>query len=270
MPPKKKLPRKGKARQGELDLETAAEERIDAVTAEPLGEKFIEVISPDGTLKLFYNTSTLIRIALHKNGFMQPPHFREPMNPSMIKKIEQIEGKAFSFHEDIHRHDGEEDGAAIVHRHVFFDQIMDEFYLLNPAELFVCPVCYAHYVEHYYIPAHAAGGEPVEYIDDGATPVVDPLQVLNHMLRHPLHPQEEAVDVDEEGEETHPDSVLPLIVFRSAAKLKKHLKLHHDVFVTKVSEEYKLKPMLNTYFFAFNQLNEIKFKEGKLRKKSWR
>ena len=74
------------------DQHTLTEERVDAVTLEPLHRvKYIEITSPDGSSKLFYNTSTLIRIGMEKGGMLEPPHFREPMPREMLARIERLE-----------------------------------------------------------------------------------------------------------------------------------------------------------------------------------
>ena len=64
-------------------------ERIDAITAEPLAPngQYVTITSPDGTLCLYYNCATLIRISLAKRQYLQPPHFREPMTLALKEEI---------------------------------------------------------------------------------------------------------------------------------------------------------------------------------------
>lgn len=130
---------------------------------------------------------------------MQPPHFREPMTQSLQRLIERIEGKKFHFQQrDVHLSadgtsregfagygnnniNGESGGINVLHRHVYFDEIMDQFYLLNPAEVYVCPVCYEHYVQTRYIPHLHRIHRRVDYVNNGEQPVIDPLDVLSHM-----------------------------------------------------------------------------------------
>lgn len=70
--------------------------KLDAMTAEPLHPtKYIEVFSPDRSLCLRYNTSSLLASAARRGAFFQPPHFEEPMDPKLILAIEKLEGKAF-------------------------------------------------------------------------------------------------------------------------------------------------------------------------------
>lgn len=262
MPPKGKLPRRAKAGKNELNLETVSEERIDAVTAEPLDpEKFIEVVSPDRTLRLFYNTSTLIRIAVDKGGFMQPPHFREPMANALRKRIEAIEGKTFHFESrnSVMASDeaGDGNGIAVLHRHVYFDQIMDEFYLLNPAEVYVCPVCYEHYLRTRYIPAQLAAQHTVRHLHSGKT-VVDPLNVLSSM---------QGEDFANRADDGEPivlnapwDNVLAHVVFRRAAQWKAHMEKHHSISGVGAGD-YRLRDVLCTYYNDYNQWMEEKYEE---------
>ncbi|KPA75017.1 hypothetical protein ABB37_08708 [Leptomonas pyrrhocoris] len=262
MPPKGRLPRRNKAGKNELNLEAVSEERIDAVTAEPLDPvKFIEVLSPDRTLRLFYNTSTLIRIALDKGGFMQPPHFREPMSNALRKRIESIEGKKFRFESrnSIVPTDegGEGNGVNILHRHVYFDQIMDEFYLLSPAEVYVCPVCYEHYMKTRYLPSQLADQRTVRHLRNGK-PVVDPLNVLSSMQG------EDPVDGENDGSpialNDSWDNILAHIVFRKAALWRAHMEKHHDINGVGAGD-YRLRDVLCTYYNDYNQWNEEKYED---------
>ncbi|KPI88519.1 hypothetical protein ABL78_2415 [Leptomonas seymouri] len=264
MPPKGKLPRRNKARKDELNLEAVSEEHIDAVTAEPLDPiKFIEVLSPDRTLRLFYNTSTLIRIAVDKGGFMQPPHFREPMSNVLRKRIEDIEGKKFHFESRnslMPSDEGsEENGITVLHRHVYFDQIMDEFYLLNQAEVYVCPVCYEHYMRTRYLPAQLAAQRTVRHLRSGK-PVVDPLNVLSSMQG------EDSADGESDGApivlDSPWDNVLAHIVFRRAAQWKAHMGKHHEINGVGAGD-YRLRDVLCTYYNDYNQWNEEKY-EGEM------
>jgi hypothetical protein len=262
MPPKGKLPRRSKAKRDELNLEAVAEERIDAVTAEPLvPNKFIEVTSPDQTLRLFYNTSTLIRIAVDKGGFMQPPHFREPMSNTLRKRIEEMEGKKFHFesHNSVMPTDeaGEGNGITVLHRHVYFDQIMDEFYLLNPAEVYVCPICYEHYMTTRYLPAQRATHRTVRHLRNGKT-VIDPLNVLSSMQG------EDPVDDADDGSpivlDAPWDNVLAHVVFRKATQWRTHMEKHHQVYGVGAGD-YRLRDVLCTYYNDYNQWNEEKYQD---------
>ncbi|KAG5482958.1 hypothetical protein LSCM1_07000 [Leishmania martiniquensis] len=275
MPPKRRLPRSAKAPDGELNLDDVCKERIDAVTAEPLDPvRFIEVLSPDKTLRLFYNTSTLIRIAVDNGGFMQPPHFREPMSNGLRKRIEDIEGKKFHFKSRDRVIPADESGntgaIAVQHRHLYFDQIIDEFYLLNPAEVYVCPTCYEHFLNTRFLPARIEQGRTVKHLRNGR-PVVDPLDVLSHMHG------EDATTHDADAAapivlDTPWDNVLAHIVFRRAAQWKAHMEAHHWVRGVSAAD-YRLRDVLCTYYNDYNQLHEEQYEEemsqyGSARKKA--
>ncbi|CCW68022.1 unnamed protein product [Phytomonas sp. Hart1] len=254
MPPnlKRKLPRQKEAQPGELNLESAADEKIDAVTSEPLiPNKYLEVVSPDGSLRLFYNVDTLIRIAVDKGGFMQPPHFREPMEKQLREKIEAMEGKKFQFEARgvlvPSVEFDEEFGSAVIHRHVYFEQIVDEFYSLSPAEVYVCPDCFEYYVNTHYIPFMSSEGKRIEYIDNGMTPVIDPLDVLMHMQTN-----------DTPGDERDHDTALILVVFRTAALWKAHMSRHHSVKSVS-ARDYRLRDVLCSFYNHFNQLQNEKY-----------
>ena len=201
-------------------LEEKANERIDAITAEPLHDrKFIEIKSPDGQLRLFYNTSTLLRIGMEKGQMMQPPHFREPMHANLKNLVEELEGKKVSFSIQAHAAllgDGEViEMGEIEHRHMFFDQIIEEFYHLSKAEIFYCPQCYDHFCsKQNYPPAR----------------VVDPLVVL------------EAMD-----ESTQ----LPFVVFRFAKDWKSHVDSFHG-YTDSGASEYRVRDLLCKYYSNYN------------------
>ncbi|RNF12583.1 uncharacterized protein Tco025E_06433 [Trypanosoma conorhini] len=278
MAPKKRLPRRNKTTDGHPNLEEAAAERIDAVTAEPLHPlRFVEILSPDGTLRLFYNTATLIRIATDRGMFMQPPHFREPMLPSLQRQVEEIEGRTFRFEKSnvLIRDIGDENagGIHVLHRHVYFDQIMDEFYLLNPAELYVCPACYLHWIGARLIPHLTETRQRIEYVDGDPNPVIDPLDVFAHMQGVQNAAENEAdashaADVSAEVERvplTIPsmdvvpnwDSPLVHIVFRRAISWRRHVRRHHSDTGT-AAVDYRLKEFLSQYISQYNRLLEEK------------
>ncbi|PWV12020.1 hypothetical protein C3747_54g246 [Trypanosoma cruzi] len=88
----------------------------------------------------------------------------------------KIEGRTFRFERSnvlIHDlGDGNDGGIHVLHRHVYFDQIMDEFYLLNPAELYVCPSCYLHWIGTRLIPHLTVTRRRIEYVDGDPNPVM--------------------------------------------------------------------------------------------------
>ncbi|KAH9586677.1 hypothetical protein LSM04_005332 [Trypanosoma melophagium] len=276
MAPKRRLPRKRETIGGQPNLEEAAAERIDAITAEPLySKKYVEIMSPDGTLRLFYNTSTLIRIATDRGMFMQPPHFREPMTPSLQRQVEEIEGRRFHFEKSNvfleSNTDESAGGLHIIHRHVYFDQIMEEFYLLNPTELYVCPSCYLHWVSTRFLPHMDVTRQRVDYIEGDPNPVLDPLDVLAHMQGSAFIETENNETHDSEGEEIErvpltipsanelPDWDSPLVhmVFRRAVNWKRHVRLHHNDTSTSAAD-YRLKAFLTEYISKYNRLSNEK------------
>ncbi|ESL06642.1 hypothetical protein TRSC58_05681 [Trypanosoma rangeli SC58] len=285
MTPKRRLPRRNRTADGCPNLREAAAERIDAVTAEPLHpSRFVEIISPDGTLRLFYNTATLIRIATDRGMFMQPPHFREPMLPSLQRQVEEIEGRTFRFEKSnvLIRDIGDETdgGIYVLHRHVYFDQIMDEFYLLNPAELYVCPACYLHWIGTRLIPHLTETRQRIEYVDGDPNPVIDPLDVLAHMQGVQNTAENEtdisdAADLNTEMERaplTIPsidalpgwDSPLVHIVFRRAISWRRHVRCHHNDTGT-AAVDYRLKEFLSQYISQYNRLLEAKNRKQRRR-----
>ncbi|KAJ9435494.1 hypothetical protein DIPPA_14381 [Diplonema papillatum] len=64
----------------------------DPITLQPLQPGHtVFIVSPDGSTKMSYNISTLRQIAESKGTWMQPPHFREPMQPDLKARIEILE-----------------------------------------------------------------------------------------------------------------------------------------------------------------------------------
>nr|CCC91671.1 conserved hypothetical protein [Trypanosoma congolense IL3000] len=267
-------------------LEEIAAERIDAVTAEPLHPtKHVEILSPDGVLRLFYNTSTLIRIATDRGMFVQPPHFREPMCPDLQKKIEEIEGRKFRFEaKDTSYHDDILGVVNIQHRHQFFEVIMERFYLLKSAELYVCPTCYLHWISTRYIPYLTESGREIEYVKGDTNPVLDPLDVLWHMQSTPTaevvanstqsrgrgrgtasgrgtrrrgRREQEPTTPDTNSGDSLYSSPLAYFVFRRAVHWKKHIRLHHNGTGV-AAEDYRLKGFITQFITQYNRLLEEK------------
>ena len=70
-------------------------DRNDEITDEKLEHPHVCWSSPDGSSEMFFNLSTLrkIAISLGKGEWRQPPHFREPMERSLRRQIEVKFGK---------------------------------------------------------------------------------------------------------------------------------------------------------------------------------
>eukprot|EP00796_Vickermania_ingenoplastis_P010846 gene10846-7512_t len=224
-------------------------EEIDALTAEPLNPgRFLKVFSPDQSFCLCYNTSSLIKVAQVKGGFMQPPHFMEPMTDELVNEIQRIEGKEFSFKSGDALKNFFDEPESFQHQHNGFDQLIEEFYHLNPAEVFVCPYCYSHYLWTRFVPSLPNPEAWVTYMNQGATPPLDPLDVLDHMRSHPERVNDTST------------SLLFCIVFKQARNWKYHMETHHNG-VDGTSHEHRLRDVLCSYYSAYNHKNEEKFKE---------
>ena len=68
---------------------------LDPVTCEPLRPPHPQhpfVLARDGTTALCYNESTLRRIAEGAGAWLQPPHFRTPMEPALVARCEALGG----------------------------------------------------------------------------------------------------------------------------------------------------------------------------------
>ena len=68
---------------------------VDPVTCEPLRPPHPQhpfVLARDGTTALCYNESTLRRIAEGAGAWLQPPHFRTPMDAALVARCEALGG----------------------------------------------------------------------------------------------------------------------------------------------------------------------------------
>lgn len=113
---------------------------VDAVSAEGLHPtKRVSVTSPDGSLRLWYNTSTLIRIAQTKGRWLQPPHFREDMKPDLVDEVIRVEGRRVEINIALYRDDDDDEIAL----QGIAETVLDVHYLLEKRELYACPDCFA-------------------------------------------------------------------------------------------------------------------------------
>lgn len=216
------------------------DDTLDALTAEPLHPvKYVKVTSPDGSLVLRYNTSSLIKVAEYKGGFMQPPHFMEPMNPELIEEVEKIEGKSFVFTSSLkHIFDGAD---IFTHQLARFDDMMDEFYLLSPLDIFVCPLCYEHYLWTRYITSLTESERrKIERSSEREIVPIDPLDVLDHM-KNPSSSRD-------------PETSSPIlfIAFNQGKTWKQHMAIHHNR-CTSSAGDHRVRDLLCTYFSAYNR-----------------
>ncbi len=61
----------------------------DPITALALDPKHVDWLSPDGSLHMCYNLSTLRSVAAVAGKWMQPPHFRTVMEPQLAAQIRE-------------------------------------------------------------------------------------------------------------------------------------------------------------------------------------
>ena len=122
--------------------EKSTPQRTDAITQEPLEEKYIEYISPDSTLKCCYNISTLDRIRSPQGFLMQPPHFRIPMNPGDANKIHEQMGVALQKQVD------SPIGSDTVQRAVSQNRGLQAWATndMGSSKLWMCPICWSQLV----------------------------------------------------------------------------------------------------------------------------
>eukprot|EP00667_Euglena_gracilis_P007139 EG_transcript_7207 len=104
-------------------------------------------MSPDGTVELRYNTRTLRHIAEVKGQWLQPPHFRSPMDEALRLRVEAIEGplppadprRAYASDSE-----DEDDGQFVTANDAF--QSLPDFFnrrsRLERRDLYVCPRCF--------------------------------------------------------------------------------------------------------------------------------
>lgn len=221
------------------------DDNMDALTAEPLHpNKHVKITSPDGSLVLHYNTSSLIKVAEYKGAFMQPPHFMEPMAPELVEEVEKIEGKSFVFTASLtHIFDG---ANIFTHQLATFDDMIEEFYLLSPLELFICPFCYEHYLWTRYITSlPETEKRKIERYSQSELLPIDPLDVLEHMKTNTITEDAES-----------PSPVL-FIAFLQGKIWKQHMSVHHKSG-NSTARDHRVRDLLCTYFSAYNREQRLK------------
>lgn len=213
-------------------------QRIDAITAAPLHpQKHVEISSPDGARALFYNTSTLIRICREKGALLMPPHFREPMEKSLVEKIVKIDGSSI-----LHTGDqapvvaaieqrGTEEHARLkeVMHAAMAEELLSQFISLSKKELFICPTCYAHLAKK------REQKDPRKYRhipEKDRIRIFCPLSLLADL---------------------HVETQLPFVVFLSAAEWKAHVRKFH-AHPDQPAREHRLRDLVNQHLAFKNQL----------------
>ena len=122
----------------------------DPITLKDLDDRHIEWISPDENLKICYNISTLISIAVSKGGLMQPPHFRDPMGLRMrcqiIKTFPEFDrSDASSLLSDVEKSNLHQNPQILLDKYFESHQKDFEEWARNHMgnqDLVLCPVCY--------------------------------------------------------------------------------------------------------------------------------
>lgn len=216
------------------------DESIDDLTKEPLhSHKSITFTGPDGSFILHYNTSTLVKVAEYNGQFMQPPHFKEPMSAELIAEVEKLEGKSFVFSESLqHILDGTE---VFTFQLARYDDMMERYYILSSQDIFVCPLCYEHYLWTRYVTSLPQNEKKkIESYSQAEVLPIDPLDVLDSMK------------LDSIDGILETSSPLLFIAFVHGKTWKQHMSIHHNLSRTSV-RDHRLRDLLCTYFSAYNR-----------------
>jgi hypothetical protein len=246
---------KGHQRAVEEDLKPTKDD-VDAITAERLHSvKRICVISPDGKLRLWYNTSTLIRVAQTKGQWLQPPHFRETMKKDMIQQIEAVEGRKINVDIPILRKIGESDSEVQHAGHAGLE--VDQHFLLSKKEIYVCPLCFdaakrrlednIHQEMADMRDAIAAASAAGELGNADVQHVNDQLKIQERYGSFRRCPIEVLWHLDRRNE-------LPYVAFAKAMTWKAHFKNVHGSSDDS-AEDFKLRAFINTHLTQHNQKN---------------
>jgi hypothetical protein len=239
-------------------------DEVDAITAEKLHSvRRVFVSSPDGRLTLWYNTSTLIRIAQGKGRWMQPPHFREPMAPNLIKKIEEVEGREIVVQVPLLRMSQDE---SEIHHVGLAGNYLDDHFILSKKEVYVCPLCFkaaSKQVEESENAEHEAMAAAVRASFEAN-------ELNEHEKREMLRTLEtrfkrrtkrrcpiEVLSAMDEG------TVLPFVAFANAALWKAHFKNAHGTSDDEATD-YKLREFINDYIAALNRQHDAKLDFGRV------
>eukprot|EP00750_Incisomonas_marina_P012919 INCI17181.4.p1 GENE.INCI17181.4~~INCI17181.4.p1 ORF type:complete len:1108 (-),score=263.76 INCI17181.4:127-3450(-) len=133
----------------------------DPITQLPLEKLHVDWVSPDGSLRMCYNLSTLKQIAAMNSTWMQPPHFRTPIELPMVIQIQtkfKVDATVYKPDEgpgqvsDEPGLEGASDQAVseIITEISYSDRhraLLDSFFAHHMrGDFFVCPVCY-HWLE---------------------------------------------------------------------------------------------------------------------------
>eukprot|EP01047_Picozoa_sp_COSAG01_P065878 COSAG01_NODE_8982_length_2595_cov_1.573718_2_plen_386_part_00 len=201
----------------------------DEITDEPLAHPHVIWRSPDGSSEMRFNFTTLQKIALTKGAWVQPPHFREPMEPELK---EQIVNKFSESALQLPR-----GNSAVQMQGQSLESFLVQYRgwlcrrLSNLCDLHVCPICYTWLHE-----AVRSDDGGVDESSDGDVPAAtgrgtspsnrDPLALIRSSdpTRYDASPlAAEELDTTSLEERRAP------ICFHRLADLKEHLRHDHNV-----------------------------------------
>eukprot|EP00727_Mastigamoeba_balamuthi_P001186 m51a1_g11064 hypothetical protein (435) ;mRNA; r:535272-537124 len=121
-------------------------QNLDPVTLEllhPEHPRHPFVVSPDGSATICYNESTLRRIAEDRGMWMQPPHFREPMDPDLVRKCEGLGGPLGPARPSRFPLEDADGNLGAFWYSSRFDWLLERFSgPVHEGDVYVCPYCY--------------------------------------------------------------------------------------------------------------------------------
>eukprot|EP00211_Chloroparvula_japonica_P016946 CAMPEP_0119154188 /NCGR_PEP_ID=MMETSP1310-20130426/50439_1 /TAXON_ID=464262 /ORGANISM="Genus nov. species nov., Strain RCC2339" /LENGTH=284 /DNA_ID=CAMNT_0007146707 /DNA_START=18 /DNA_END=869 /DNA_ORIENTATION=- len=141
-----------------------SEKGRDPITAEKLRRPHPQhpfFVSPDGSLTICYNESTLRRVAETKGKWLHPPSFREPMSDEMVKKCESIGGPL-----SIPPRKGNTDVDEFEVRHVEgIDEMLENLAgSVSQTQLNLCPRCYSRLVQDLFEETNNEYPDPMDVV----------------------------------------------------------------------------------------------------------
>ncbi|KNH05262.1 hypothetical protein XU18_3666 [Perkinsela sp. CCAP 1560/4] len=217
--------------------EFPVQRKVDAITNERIGEKSIAIPVGNSGDVLFYNTSTLIRIAEEYGKFMQPPYFREAAREELINEISKIEGRLIVISKK-RRREGEgvsggvgDPATGVQHQMEGFNDFMNSHHEpLSPKNFYYCPVCYAKSMDNYVNELKNNGDKiQVGEADEGAD-----REECSYNMKDAIDPLDVFSMIDAKGG-------LNTVLFAKAKDWKDHIYKHHYISCTPTDSEI-LKP----------------------------
>lgn len=199
----------------------------DVITGEPLPQKHICFLSPDGQSRQCFALETLRKIALSagrphfdKNGnktFLQPPHFRSPMSDDLLDQIASRFGReACDLNGAYYKRDEillDSIFSAVEEPDPYFQDQLNTYLrnVMGSRDLYCCPLC--------YIVAHNKAAPSKRKLKTRGNPAdryvtqkfaLDPMEVLGSL-------------------DSRQFKIASMFCFRKAAQVKAHLRDDHSV-----------------------------------------